>query len=872
MVILFKCGNFLYGYRKKILLGVAFSLALQTPFAALAQTQINPDGTLPTNVNNLGGGVYEITGGARPDNGANLFHSLKNFSIQSGDIGRFVYDAGINNIITRVTGGSASQINGTIQTLLNGTGNTGNANLFIINPSGIIFGENAKLDIGGSFIGSTADSIKFADGKEFSAANPTSNPLLTVSVPLGLQFGSHPNSTIQVKGSGNNLILNPDFSLDSSNRPPGLSYNTPNGQTLALVAGKVELDGGNITLPQGRVELWSVNNGQVAITNPHGQLQLQPGQGISYGNIELLNAASVDTSGNSGGFIQVQGQNVTLQDGSVILTDTRGDGSGGTLNISASDSLTVNGFVLNPNNQVFSGILADVGSGASGVGGKITIATKTLQVSNGGQISSGTFGDGNAGELTVKAQDVQLSGISPFGPSGLFAPVAPGATGKGGNLTVQTNKLQVADGAQIYTTTYGFGEAGDLKIFAQDVEVTGGTEFGPSIIASSTEKIPGIPEPIATFLGAGFGTGGNLVIETGNLRVTNGAQIAVSTSGTGSAGNMNIIANSVELTGNDEYGRSGLFANAIVSNGQGGDVNVTANRLVISDGATINVSNFLSSDPENLRGLAGQGAAGNILINSPFVLLKDGGTITANTNAGDRGNITIQSQNLQMRRGSQISTNARNSSVGGNINLTTETLVALENSDITANAQKGFGGRVVINATGIFGTEFRPQLTSESDITASSDLGAEFNGTVEINTPDVDPSQGLVSLPTDFSDRSRQITSGCAAARQNRFTISNRGGLPANPTETLTGQIVWHDLRDLSNRVSNTKTTSSNYQTRGDRQQIVEAQGLIVSAGTIELVVATPQVTPKTPWQATAQCSSLKGIGNNGKIQTVFLP
>lgn len=841
--------------KTKILFFFMFCLVLETPLKVLAQTQLNPDNTLPTNVNNIGGGVYEITGGSRPNNRANLFHSFQDFSIQSGDTGRFIYDTGINNIITRITGGSSSQINGTIQTLLNGTTNIGNANLFLINPYGIIFGANAKLDIGGSFIGTTADSIKFADGTEFSATNPTVNPILTVSVPLGLQFGSHPTSTIQVQGSGNNLRLNPDFSLNSTNRPPGLSYQTPNRQNLALVAGKVELDGGNITVPQGRVELWSVNQGEVKITNSSGQLQLQPTPGISYGNIDLLNAASVDTSGNSGGSIEVRGQNVTLENGSAIVTDTIGNGSGGILNISASEALNVKGFVLNPNNQVFSSVLADVGSSASGVGGKITITTKTLQMSNGGQISSGTFGTGNAGELNVTAENVQVSGISPFGPSGLFTPVAPGATGDGGNLTVQTNKLQVTDGGQIFTNTLGFGKAGDLKIFAQDVQVIGGTQFGPSTIAATTIKLPTIPEPTATFLGAGFGNAGNLIIETSNLRVTDGGQIAVSTSGNGSAGNMTINANSVELTGTNQFGRSGLFANAIVGTGSGGDLNMNANRVVVGDGATINASNFLSQDRENLRGLVGKGAAGDITVNSAYILLANQGTITADTNAGDKGNITIKSDTLQMLHGSQISTNARNSAVGGNINITTNTLVAFDNSDITANAQKGFGGRVVVNAKGIFGTQFRPQLTPESDITASSDLGAEFNGTVELNTPDVDPASGLVKLPTNFSDRSQQIASGCSTTRQNRFVVSNRGGLPTNPTDTLRGEIVWHDVRDLSNEVANS-TASSNYQTANNQQSIVEAQGLIVSAdGKIHLLASIPQVTPVTPWQVSPSCT-----------------
>lgn len=819
-----------------ILLIFSIFLCLETPLKVLAQSQINPDGTLPTNVNNVGG-IYSITGGTIPNNGANLFHSFKDFSLQSGDTARFIYAPNINNIITRITGGLPSQIDGTIQTMMNGTTNIGNANLFIINPSGIIFGANAKLDVGGSFVATTADSIKFADGTEFSAIKPISHPLLTISTPLGLQFGSSKNGTIRVNGSGNNLQLNSDFSLNINSRPSGLSYQTPNSQTLALVGGQIELDGGNITLPQGRVELWSVRQGEVAIAQSNGQIQLQPRQGISYGDIDLHRAASVDASGNSGGFIQIRGQNLTLQDGSVIITDTRGSGSGGILDVFTANKLTIDGFVLNSNNQIFSSILADVATGASGQGGKITINTNTLQLSNGGQISSGTFGTGNAGELNITADNIQASGFSVFGPSGLFAPVALGSQGRGGNLIIKTDELQVAAGAQIFTSTYGFGKAGDLKIMAQNVEVIGGAQSGPSSIQATVQRASG--------------TGGNLLLQTNNLRVADGGQIAVSTSGNGAAGSMNITAKSVELTGTNQFGRSGLFANAIVGNGQGGDVNLNANHLVIANGATINVSNFLSRDPQNLRGLAGQGAAGNIKLNSTSILLTNQGTITANTNAGDWGNITIQSDTLQMGRGSQISTNARNSAVGGNINITTNTLVAYENSDITANAQKGFGGKVTINAEGIFGTQSRSQLTPDSDITASSDLGAEFNGTVELNTPDAEPAKGWATLSTNFSDRSQQIVNACGAVKQNRFVISNRGGLPINPADTIRGEIVWQDLRNLSQEISNTKT-SSNYQNPSNQQPIIEAQGLIAHAdGSIELVAAIPH----TPWQTTTQCS-----------------
>lgn len=798
---------------RKILLLIGISSLFQATLPVLAQTRISGDATLstPTKINNIKSGIYEITGGSRPENAANLFHSLKEFSIQSGDTARFVHDAGIQNILTRVTGGSASNINGTIQTWIDGV-KPSTANLFLINPQGIIFGLNATLDIGGSFIGSTADKINFADGTEFSAINSSKKPLLTISVPEGLQFGSNSNSSISINGSGNNLKVNPDFSIDRSNRSSGLNFKNSiqnsNNQTLALISSEIILDGGNVTFTSGNVELWSVKQGEVSLVNNNGKLQLKPTLGINYSNINLLNAASIDTSGNSGGSIQVKGKDVTLQDGSVILSDTLANGSGGEINISASESLLVKGFVLNPNNQIFSSVLADVATGASGAGGKINLETNNLQIIDGAQISSGTFGSGNAGELKVKAEDIQMSGVSVFGPSAIATPVAPGATGNGGILTIETDSLNLTNGAQIFSSTFGFGKAGELQIKAKDIEVVGIAQTGPSSIVIAVQTIPGMPQPVANSLGVGKGTGGNLNIETGSLKVRDGAQISVSTRGSGNAGNMQIKANSVELAGSSSRSRSGLFASAIVSNGEGGDLNLTTDKLILRDRATINVSNFLSSDPENLRGLAGTGAAGNINVNSPFILLDNQGTITANTNAGDKGNINIESRNLQLFRESSITSNAANSSNGGNIFIDTDTLVGFQNSDITANATEGFGGQVTINAQGIFGLKESSELTPESDITASSNRGAEFNGVVELNTPDTDPSSGINKLPTAVADADNYVSAGCAAQKGNNFVVSNRGGLPQNPTTILRGRNLWSDLRTVSRKAKETSTSA----------------------------------------------------------------
>nr|MDJ0774041.1 S-layer family protein [Mastigocoleus sp. MO_167.B18] len=721
------------------------------------------------------------------------------------------------------------------------------------------------LDIGGSFIGSTADSIEFADGQIFSASQP--NPILSIDVPIGLQFGSNPNSTISIQGNGNNLAIErSDSSLSQVNRPEGLHYQNPNGQSLILAAGQVELEGGNITLPGGRIELWSINEGQISLVDHNGRFQVEAGQQISYGDIKLSQAASIDASSDRAGDIQVRGRNINLEDGSVILSNTLGSDSGAELNIFGSESVTVQGFVLNSNAQVFSGILADVVAGASGTGSNISVTTPTLNLIDGGQISSGTFGNGNAGVLNIQTQKTQIISGSTFGPSGLFAPVAPGARGTGGNLNIETTNLQIIDGGQVFTDTLGFGQAGDLNIKAENIEVTGVGLRSTSNISASVRKISSIPEPIATFLGAGFGDGGNLNIETNTLRVTDSGQIAVSTSGSGKAGKMKITANSIDLIGATERSRSGLFANAVQVDGQGGNLAITSDRLTIRDGATINVSNFLSSDPENLRGLAGTGAVGNIEINSSSILLDNQSTITADSNAGDEGNIAIQSQNLQMRQGSKISANARNSAQGGNITINTDTLVGLENSDITANAQQGVGGRVILNTEGIFGIQFREQLTDESDITSTSQLGTEFNGVVEINYLQFIESLGLPELPQNLADLNQQIVASCSPSKEKKvsqFVITGRGGMRTNPTEVIVNPRVWKDLRDLSNIASTAKVKPNNISvnspvnnpTNSDIQPIIEAQRLIVNTdGEVELVAHIPKATVQSPLETASTC------------------
>ncbi len=152
-----------------------------------ALAQIVPDNTLGNESSVVrpfapNSRIDQINGGAR--RGANLFHSFEQFNVNAGRAAFFTNPSGIENIISRVTGGSRSEIFGTLGVL-------SPANLFLINPNGIIFGPNAQLNVGGSFVATTANAIQFGDQGFFSASAPDAPPLLVLK-PSALLFNQIP--------------------------------------------------------------------------------------------------------------------------------------------------------------------------------------------------------------------------------------------------------------------------------------------------------------------------------------------------------------------------------------------------------------------------------------------------------------------------------------------------------------------------------------------------------------------------------------------------------------------------------------------------------------------------------------------------------
>ncbi|MBW4635305.1 MAG: S-layer family protein [Iphinoe sp. HA4291-MV1] len=894
-----------------------------------------------------------IDGGAI--RGANLFHSFSQFNIGEGREAYFANPSGIENILSRMTGSEASKIFGKLGVL-------GNANLFLINPNGIIFGKNASLDVRGSFVASTASSLKFADGVEFSAKAAQSTPLLTVSVPIGLQFGTNPG-LIQVQGDGQGIRTTTEL-IDTTS---GLRVQ-PN-QTLALVGGNINLEGATLKTAGGRIELGSVaGEGLVSLTPINKGFSLGYDGVQNFGNIELSQQTAVDASGAGGGDIQVWGRRISLTNGSRIEASTLRSESGRALVVRASESVEVIGtsadgessglfsqtypgatgnagdLTINTRELLIkdgaqastgtfasgkggnlnvtadkvqligsgggslginsSGLFAQANSGSSGDARDLTINTRELLIKDGAQVNTGTFSSGKGGNLNVTADKVQLIGASTSGhqlfPSGLFSSVNRDATGDAGDLTINTRELLIQDGAQVSTGTFGSGKGGNLNVTADKMQLIGtgtfadgqlfpsglfaqadpGTTGNAGDLTMNTGELlirDGAQVSASTFGGgkggnltvtankvqligilSGLGTvansdatgdAGSLMINTGELLIQDGAQVSAATFGVGKGGNLAVIADKVQVIGRSARSgvRSGLIAGT-QGTGKAGDLTIATQQLLISDGAIITVSS------------RGEGVAGDLGITANSVRL-DNGKITAQTLSGNGGNLKLNIANLLlMRRSSEISTTAGTEQKGGDggnitINIPNGFIVAVprENSDITANAFTGKGGRVQINAFGIYGTQFREKENPQtSDITASSEFGV--NGTVELNTPDIDPNSGLINLPSIPIDT--KLAQGCNSPNyaQSSFIITGRGGLPPNPKDILTPDAIQVDWVTLNPKIEKNSRTNITIPDTTTPAPIVEATGWIFGPKGEVIFTAQAPTQHQNSWQTQPKC------------------
>ncbi|TYQ28628.1 filamentous hemagglutinin N-terminal domain-containing protein [Pseudanabaena sp. UWO311] len=767
------------------------------------------------------------------------------------------------------------------------TSNYGNITLNNSSLKSFSYSDSGNAGNGGSIF------LSAPNGNISSFPDRSSVYSFTVSL-AGLTSGNGGNITLEAKSVMSNL----EFFTQSSSATAGIfkinglgNLAITNFQISTSKEVTIKVNFGDITFDTGEIgrsgDVDIIGLGSLAFdntlintatqgTDPAGNISITSPSFVTFQNNSQILSNS-NNIGNAGSITVKADQGITLKDNSQITATTNGQGKAGDILLN-SPVLTITGgsqVLAETNNDGVGGSITvnaptsvnlirildafpvlSVQTSKAGKAGNILINTPTLNLSDQARItatatatSTNTEGGGS---ITLNASTMNL-----FGTVGVFAEtqgIAPAGTlflnpyskdtalslaltlnsqisastsgqGNGGNLFVTApQSINVLGSGKLAVETSGIGNAGNISFSTQNLTLTDGV-----LVSAST---------------AGTGKAGDISVKANNFTLSNGSKILTTTSGVGNSGTIKVnVANNIILQGNG----TGLFSDTVKgSSGNGGNINIDPQLVILKDGAKIAV------------GSLGTGIGGNIDIISNYLTLLNGSSITAETASTDGGNLNLNIPAvLLLRYGSQISTTAGTANAGGNggnINITAGFIVGVkgEDSDIFANAFRGNGGNVNITTNGIYGLEFRPSLTSFSDITASSQFGLQ--GSVLVTTPGIDPSRGLTTLPLNLADPSKQVNQSCViggklANRNNSFTISGKGGVPKSPSDAASSNQVLVELSDpVTSSISQTNTTEQKTEATPETPtRLVEANTIIRRNGSIELVSAFAPLSPAIP-------------------------
>ena len=644
---------------------------------SIAQAQVTSDNTTGTQVTN-NGNVAEITGGET--RGGNLFHSFQDFSVPTNNEAFFNNSNDIGNIFSRVTGGNISNIDGLIRA-------NGSANLFLVNPAGIMFGQNARLSVGGSFYGSTADSILF-EGGEFSAADTDTPPLLTINAPIGFNFRDNPGD---ISSDGASLRVNPE-------------------QTFALLGGNLNFDGGGIGGIGGNVELGGLTASGTVDINEDGSFSFP--ESIARGDISLANSARIFVAGEEGGTVNINAQNLSLSSGSNILTGIRVDSGSpqaqaGDVVIDLTGDLTMDNSQITNNNF------------GTGNAGNVMVNARNVSFTNGGEIISNNNGAGNIGDIVITATgDISFDGAS-FGLSGISNFFDEAATGDIGQINLTAQNLSLTDGGSITSIVAFNNNSGDIVLNIADTIGIDGVGSVTQIDGTVAE----LPSSVNSNVRSGDGNSGNIEINAQNLLLNNRGSISATNFGRGNSGDININVGSLAIT------ERGGIDGGILGAGNGGNIDINAEDRVSVIGNAESLSFIAVDIAENATG-----QAGNIEINTPELILQDAFISSDVFGDGEGGNININAQERVSvvsngEFSSFISANIIGDGEGGTINISASDSIELSNLSLIQadvfEGSTGNGGNLNIE-TG------RLTLSDGSQISAST-LGNGNAGNVNIS-------------------------------------------------------------------------------------------------------------------------------------------
>ena len=676
----------------KILRSVLYLAVLSCLIPLTAKAQITPDDSLGEEssvvipFDDQGIAADVIDGGA--SRGANLFHSFQDFNVNPDRSAVFNNPDGINNIFSRVTGTNISNINGLLGVL-------GDANLFLINPNGIIFGENAALNIQGSFFASTADSLLFDNNFEFSASNPQAPPLLEVSIPIGLIFRDNPGDIV------NNSVAN------------GIGLFVNEGTHLSLLGGNINLNSGIIFAPSANVELGGLTEAGIVEINDDSSLTFP--DSVARGNVSLANSSLVSTTGQDGGSINVNARNFELTSGSNIFAGIDRDlgsvdAQAGDITINATDNVVLNGA---QGEQITTISNSNNGTGNTG---NVEITAQNISFLNGSNIFNFSNGQGNIGNITLTATgDITIDGTGlGISRSGIQSFNNIDATGNVGEIDITAQNLSITNGGQISSSVAGEGNSGNINLeIANSISIdgVGNVMLLDGSLFSFTSEIS------SQVAGSGVGDSGDINIDTQNLSITQNGQINASIAGLGNGGNININADTIAING---FGNTTILPSSIATVALSGLIG-SGNLEASAGDITIDTNSLLINNAGNIvAGVNGIGNGGNITIDATDFIEVNNGTIEADIlpeSEGNGGNIQIDTARLSLTNQTSISANVFGTGDAGNITINaTDSVEASSNSSISAlifTNGLGDSGDIEINTTN-FSLAENALLTSSS--------------------------------------------------------------------------------------------------------------------------------------------------------------
>ena len=626
--------------------------------AGLAQRMPVPDDTLGENSSTLRpiGSNYPgdvVEGGLRQ--GSALFHSFEEFNVEAG---RAIYfsDPGVDSILSRVTGEAESQILGLL-------GVFGDADLFIINPNGIIFGENARLDLrGGSFLATTANSVEFNGGVEFesSGADLSTAPLLTVQ-PSAFLFNRANPAAI----ANNSRTLFPT-GLDD---PPGGGLRVADGERITLLGGNISLDNGGLSALGGRVEVGGLSEPGTVGFNIDGSLAFPAG--VRRSDVSIANGSRLVASDST-----ISGGSVTVTADVLDITNNSGV-SAGTVGGTSFVENRAGDITLDANTiRVVSSNVDNLVRGSRGRSGDVLITANELLISEGSNIQSVLLGEGSTGKVKIDGRDriVIDNGL-------IFSNLGGGdrttvATGNAGNIEITTPVLLLTNGTQLQSNTFGQGNAGDVVISASESVVLESSAIFSDVAINFTGE-------------AATGGGGNVQIATPSLSLSNNSLLSSRTRGQGNGGSIEIAVGSLSVT------EESLLLTDSSGQGNAGNVSIETRGRTVFDRSRIisNLSQISAGDGADTR------SAGDIQIATGSLDLLNNSAFEAIAFAsGDAGDITIRARDgISIENRSDLISGTRGQGNGGNIQIAADSLSVTKESQLLADSSgQGNAGNVSI--------------------------------------------------------------------------------------------------------------------------------------------------------------------------------